>query len=92
MNSGDNFGTGYLLPTAASSGSYDILVAKYNASGTAQWTRRYGAEYSDFGYGIATDAAGNVIVVGEFSTTVDFGGGVQPSVGGQDGFAVKFAP
>lgn len=43
-------------------------------------------------YGVATDSAGNVIVTGTVVTSLNFGGGPLPSIGGFDIFVTKFDP
>jgi len=48
----------------ATAGGEDILVAKYNSSGTLQWQRILGSSANQIAYGIATDAAGNSYVTG----------------------------
>jgi uncharacterized delta-60 repeat protein len=46
-------------------GTQDFFVTKYNSSGTKLWTRQLGPPSQDaYGYGAATDASGNIIVVG----------------------------
>jgi hypothetical protein len=55
--------TGYTNSQGA--GGADLLLAKYNTSGTIQWQRSLGGASTDIGYGIAVDASGNVYVVGE---------------------------
>lgn len=43
----------------------DILIAKFNSSGTVQWQRRFGdAARPNAGFGITTDSANNVYVCG----------------------------
>ena len=81
-----DFGGGGL----ASAGSSDIFVAVYDADGTYQWSRRFGDVDSDQGKGVAFDADGNVVLVGSFSGTVDFGGGPLASAGSLDAFAASF--
>lgn len=72
----------------------DIFITKTNADGSYGWTKTVGGVSSDFAYGVAADAAGNVFVGGEFlSSTVDFdpGPGVvnRTTSGGYDGFLLK---
>ena len=43
-------------------GGYDILVAKYNSSGTLQWDRTLGATATDIGYGVAVDSLDNIVI------------------------------
>jgi chitodextrinase len=83
-----NFGGGAL----AESGSYDIFVAKFSASGAHLWSKRFGVLYDDHGNAIVMDAGGNIIVVGDFFEGVDFGGGELLSPGNVDGFLVKLGP
>lgn len=40
---------------------------------------------------VAADGAGQIVIGGEFLGGIDFGGGTLTSVGGYDGFLVKFA-
>lgn len=60
--------TGNLLATGyiSSGGTENIWVGKFNAVGSEQWTRTHNGAASgdDRGEGVATDADGNVIVVG----------------------------
>jgi uncharacterized delta-60 repeat protein len=63
IDSGDNvYVTGYTSSEGA--GSDDIVIAKYNSSGTIQWQRTLGGASSDVGYGIAIDSGDNVYVTG----------------------------
>ena len=51
--------------TQAGAGNKDILIVKYNSSGTIQWQRTLGGTSSDEGKGIIHDGNGNIIIVGE---------------------------
>jgi hypothetical protein len=53
----------------------DLFVAKLSPAGAHVWSHRYGDTNSEESQGIATDAQGNVIVVGAFQKGIDFGGG-----------------
>lgn len=81
-----NFGGGNL----ASAGSWDIFLAKYDAAGAHQWSKRFGAGADDVGYVVTADGSGNVIVTGRFAGNVNFGGGNLPSAGGYDIFVAKY--
>ena len=81
-----DFGGGSLV----SAGGRDIFLAKYNASGLHQWSKRFGDAGDDVGTGIAVDGSGNVFATGSFNGTVNFGGGNWVSAGGNDMFVVKF--
>jgi hypothetical protein len=52
--------------TLVGAGGTDTMVVKYNSSGTAQWAARLvSVTASDIGYGLTTDSAGSVYVVGQ---------------------------
>jgi uncharacterized delta-60 repeat protein len=57
-------------------GSNDLLVAKYNSSGTIQWQRVLGGSGTDAGRSVAIDSSDNVYVFGDTGSTgaggVDF--------------------
>jgi hypothetical protein len=42
----------------------DAFIRKYDAAGELQWTRQFGAQQQDGGYGVSTDAMGNAFMVG----------------------------
>lgn len=81
-----NFGGSNLV----SAGGNDIYVAKFNSSGTHQWSQRYGAAGADAGSAVATDSSGNVILDGVFASTVNFGGSNLISAGNLDMFLAKY--
>jgi hypothetical protein len=58
-----------------SAGGTDIVVAKYDPSGSHVWSQRFGDASSQQAFDVATDPAGNIFVAGHFGGTVDFGGG-----------------
>src|SRR5262249_5464222 len=81
--SGNIFITGIFRGTAdlgrgplTSLGGLDMFVAKYSPSGDPLWAKRFGDMYDDSANGIAVDAAGNVVVTGNFGWRIDFGGGM----------------
>ena len=75
-----------------SAGGLDVFVVKYGPTGTPLWAKRFGGSAFDYGYGAAFDGTGNVLVVGAFYGSVDFGGGALVSAGGLDVFAAKYGP
>ncbi|HET6349064.1 MAG TPA: T9SS type A sorting domain-containing protein [Candidatus Krumholzibacteria bacterium] len=81
-----NFGGSNLV----SAGNTDIYFAKYNGTGTHQWSFRYGSTSGDAGTAVALDASGNVVLAGTFNTTIDFGGGTLVSAGNSDAFVAGF--
>ncbi len=95
--SGNVFVTGIFSGTVnfggtdlVSAGSYDIFVAKYSAAGVHLWSQRFGSTGLDFGYSVATDPSGNVVVAGLFNATVNFGGIGLVSAGLEDVFVAKY--
>lgn len=65
-----------------SSGDADVFLAKYDAAHTPVWGKGFAAVGSQTGTAMTTDGAGNVVVSGTFTNTVDFGGGsLQPGTG-----------
>jgi Beta-propeller repeat len=58
---GETFGT---LAGNTSAGDYDVLIAKYNSSGTELWVKQFGTGTADSGNGIAIDSKGNSYVTG----------------------------
>jgi hypothetical protein len=80
-----NFGGGNLT----SAGSWDMFVVKFNSAGVHQWSRSFGGVYDEFCNALAVDGTGNVHITGEFPVTIDFGGGVLTSAGGNDVFLAK---
>jgi hypothetical protein len=80
-----DFGGGPL----ASAGGLDIFLAKYNSSGTHQWSQRYGSTVTDVCSGVASDGV-NAVITGYFTGTVDFGGGPLASAGSTDIFLAKY--
>jgi hypothetical protein len=81
-----DFGGGVLT----SAGLTDIFLAKFDASGNHLWSKRFGDLFWEYGLGVTVDGDGNIILTGQFITTVDFGGGVLTCAGGSDMFLAKF--
>lgn len=48
-------------------GTYDVALLKYDSAGTLLWTRKFGTSAVDWGYGVATDANGDIYVTGQTS-------------------------
>ena len=84
------------------SGNDDIILVKYNSSGTKQWTRQFGApsfleksQYNsssqmtpstDKGIGVAVDSSGNIYVTGNTEGGMD----ENTNSGKNDIFLVKY--
>jgi len=75
-------------------GGSDAFLAKYNSAGVLQWATYYGGSGNEIGYSVATDASGNIYLVGYTSSTdsISTAGSHQSNYGGGnlDGFIVKF--
>jgi uncharacterized delta-60 repeat protein len=65
-SSGNCFSVGYTGSQGA--GGDDVLIAKYNTSGTLQWQRTLGGVSSDLGRGVATDGSGSIYIIGSTSS------------------------
>ncbi|MFT3769974.1 MAG: hypothetical protein QM820_31485 [Minicystis sp.] len=69
------------------------FIVKFDPAGNHVWSKTFGAAPSTaVGNGIALDAAGDIVVTGSFSGTVNFGGGPLTAAGGQDVFVLKLDP
>ncbi|WP_437276231.1 hypothetical protein WME90_33975 [Sorangium sp. So ce375] len=91
--SGDvDFGGGVLKGSGRRA---DVVVARFDATGAHQFSRRFGDGATQHATAVAVDEAGNAFVTGEFSGTLDFGEGRQgerftlESQGKSDVFLVK---
>jgi hypothetical protein len=78
-------------------GQEDVFISKLDANGNFVWAKRIGNNQEDWGYGIATDAMGNVMVTGSFVLTVDFDPGdgifeMTATPQGRDAFILKLDP
>lgn len=82
-----DFGGGPLEP----GGGYDVLAAKLDSNGDHGWSKSFGAAQDQRVNGVASDGAGNVLITGFFSGTIDFGGG-PVSTNGSSLFLSKLAP
>jgi len=64
-------------------GSQDLLLAKYDPSGTLLWDRTLGGTLSEIGRGVAIDSSGNIVVVGQVQSD---------GAGGLDFLIAKYNP
>ena len=80
--------------TLTNNGNNDIFIVKYDANGNALWAKSAGGADNEWGYSVATDAAGNTYITGAFaSSTITFGATTltnSSSVGNSDIFIVKY--
>ena len=89
----DSSGNIYLTGSSAgdlggnsNSGNYDIILAKYNSSGTNQWTRLLGSSNHEEGKSIEIDSSNNLYISGY--TLGDLDG--NTNVGNRDIFLAKY--
>ena len=77
--------------TVASTNGQEMFIVKYDASGTYLWSRQISSGGNQ-ATGVAVDSSNNLVVVGWFAGTIDFGAGPLSSAGSWDIFVAKFAP
>jgi len=80
---GFTYGT---LPGKTSLGSTDAFVRKYDPAGNEVWTRQFGSNGADFGWGIGVDADGYSFIVGSTGGTLPG----QTNSGSNDAFVRKY--
>ena len=87
---GNVYVSGYTVGTlyGPACGNRDAFLAKYDASGNFLWGKQPGTAEHDQGWGVATDATGNVYLAGETGGSLD-GNEFQ---GGLDIFLTKYDP
>ena len=73
-----------------SKGLHDVLLTKLSKTGALLWTKQLGGVSDDIGEGIATDAAGNIVLAGSVGGDIDFGAGAIPGTGARDLFLAKY--
>lgn len=83
------------LDAPGSNTVYDIFICKLNSNGVFEWAQRIGDSANDIGYKILLDVAGNLIVSGQFTATVDFDPGMNSAIlssasGTRDIFIAKY--
>lgn len=71
-------------------GDVDAFAVKFGPNGDHLWSNGFGGASNQSGARVDTDALGNVVVVGNFAGSVDFGGGLLTSAGNSDIFVATF--
>ncbi|MCK5856496.1 MAG: SBBP repeat-containing protein [Bacteroidales bacterium] len=102
--SGDVYTTGTFYDTVdfnpgsgsyniSSSGYADIFISKLSSNGTFMWARSVGSTYSEYSNSLNVDIDGEILLLGQFRSTVDFDPGNtvanKTSNGGYDFFMLK---
>jgi len=84
-----DFGGGAL----ASANAFDVFLAKFDPAGNHLWSKRFGDGANQYGWSIAVENSGNILVTGGISGTIDFGDGALTSAeGSTDIFIAEFDP
>ncbi len=79
------------LGTVTGAGQSDLFVAKYNTSNTPQWAKLIGDAATQVAWSVDTDAQNNVLLVGNNTGSIDFGGGAITTAGGTDAYVAKLS-
>ena len=70
-----------------------MFIAKYDTYGNPVWAKRAGGMAKDYGFGITTDAAGDVYLTGVFeSKYISFGQVKLKNATSNDIFISKYSP
>lgn len=96
-NTGNTYITGYVIGTAdlgngpvTGAADTDFFLLALDPTGTPIWSTRRGGIDSQIGRTIAVDAAGNVVVAGDFRGELPLGTTPLVSAGSNDIFIAKF--
>lgn len=83
-----DFGGG-LLPAA---GGSDLALVKLDGNLTHLWSKSFGGAADDSVSDVGVDSDDNVLAVGRFQQSIDFGAGGMTSAGNDDAFVIKLTP
>lgn len=81
-----DFGLGMTAPI----GRYDFFIAKYSATGTPLFAKRFGGTGSVNGTALL-DADGSLIAAGSFTDTIDFGSGPLTASAASNLFVARYS-
>ncbi|MGZ4089990.1 MAG: T9SS type A sorting domain-containing protein [Bacteroidia bacterium] len=68
------------------------IIFNYINAQNFQWAKVEGHYAYDYGYGIATDSAGNVYIAGKYEENAVFSGVVLPNQGNHDIYVAQYSP
>jgi hypothetical protein len=77
-------------PDTVHGASSSIVLLKYDSNGNHLLTRYFGGSGADFSTDVDVDYLGNIILIGAFQSTIDFGTGIMTASGQRDYFIAKF--
>ncbi len=76
----------------ATGGKFDVFVAKLDSAGNGLWAKHFddsNSDTDDLAFDLAIDGNGDLIVVGHFQGTIDFGGTILTTLDKRDIFVAK---
>jgi hypothetical protein len=73
-------------------GGYDVALVKLDALGAPQWGTTFGDHHDQLASDVVIDAAGNIVLAGQFAGSIDLGGGALQATAGFDAFLGSLAP
>ncbi|MCD0490089.1 gliding motility-associated C-terminal domain-containing protein [Pedobacter sp. MC2016-14] len=71
-------------------GGNDAYIAKYAPDGKIIWVVKFGGSGSELINNMTIDDNGNVLVIGQYASTIDFGSVSLSSIGSEDMFLIKY--
>ena len=73
-------------------GGFDIVLVKYSATGGYIWAKQIGGANNESVTSLAVDqTTGEIVAVGNFDGSTDFGAGTVTTAGGLDVFVAKYS-
>lgn len=85
-------GTAYFDSHSVTYSDYsDVFVARYDSAGNNLWVRAGRGHQQDIGWGVTTDAYGNIFATGMYRDVIDFDGNILHAYD-YDLFLVSYSP
>jgi hypothetical protein len=73
-------------------GGYDVALVKLDALGAPQWGRTFGDHHDQLAGDVVVDAAGNIVLAGQFAGSIDLGDSALQATAGFDAFLTSLEP